>query len=374
MEDKQLINEIQDIDNQIASAFVRRMQLISQLSQTNSSTGLIDREVIASVTRNQSEEIAGYIQALFHTILDLTRISQLKHEMSDKEMQLEMINALHHEKPLFPKNAIIACQGIEGANSQHACEKLFARPSIMYMSHFESVFSAVDKGLCQYGILPVENNLHGSVNEVYDLMRKHHFHIVRSVKVKINHTLLAKNDVPLSEIKEIYSHPQALAQCGKYLKGLKHIKLTPCENTAIAAKMVYESSRKDIAAISSLHCAELYHLYPLARQIQDSDHNYTRFICIAKEIELYSGADKISLMFTIPHRPGELYGMIAKFSALGLNLTKLESRPIPGTDFEFMFYIDLNASLHQKEVINLLASLGQVSDSFAFLGNYSEIG
>ena len=140
-----------------------------------------------------------------------------------------------------------------------------------------------------------------------------------------------------------------------------------------AAKLVADSPRDDVAAISSRSCAELYGLKPILERIQNSDNNYTRFICISKKLEIYPGADKTSLMFTLPHRPGSLYGMIAKFSALGLNLTKLESRPIAGRDFEFMFYFDMQASIYSKEVIALLSELDNSPEQFVFLGSYTEI-
>jgi len=169
------------------------------------------------------------------------------------------------------------------------------------------------------------------------------------------------------------SHEQAIGQCSEFLREHKDIKITVCENTAMAAQMVANSDRTDLAAISSKNCADLYGLTVLNSSIQNSEINYTRFICISKELEIYPGADKISLMLTLPHCPGSLYTTIAKFAALGLNLTKLESRPIPGKDFEFMFYFDFEASIYSEEVIRLLCDLEAGPDQFEFLGSYSEI-
>jgi len=246
-------------------------------------------------------------------------------------------------------------------------------PNILYFRHFEGVFQAVQNGLCRYGILPIENSSYGSVTMVYDLMKKYDFHIAKSLKMLISHSLLAKPDTRMDMIKEIVSHEQAIGQCSEFLRGHKDIKITVCENTAIAAQMVANSDRTDIAAISSKNCADLYGLTVLNDSIQNSEINYTRFICISKELEIYPGADKISLMLTLPHRPGSLYTTIAKFAALGLNLTKLESRPIPGKDFEFMFYFDFDASIYSDEVIRLLCDLEAGPDQFEFLGSYSEI-
>jgi chorismate mutase/prephenate dehydratase len=249
---------------------------------------------------------------------------------------------------------------------------MFALPSIMYFSSFESVFNAVDKGLCKYGILPIENSSYGSVNEVYDLMKKYRFSIVRSSKLKINHSLLGNEGARIEDIREIWTHEQALGQCGDFINAHKEIRFLSCENTAVAAKRVAESGRKDLAAISSMACARLYGLSPLQHDIQNSDDNYTRFICIGKELQIFPGASKISLMMAIPHTPGSLYQTVAKFASLGLNICKIESRPIQGTDFAFMFYFDIDASIYAPEVLQFLGDLKGYCDPFVFLGAYAE--
>jgi chorismate mutase/prephenate dehydratase len=273
---------------------------------------------------------------------------------------------------MFPKDADVACQGTEGANSTFACEKLFVRPTILYFNRFDRVFSAVDKGLCRYGILPVENSLHGSVTNIYDLMKQNQFYIVRSVKLKITHALLAKPGVKLADVKTVYSHEQALAQCSQFLKD-RNYTIQVYENTALAAQFVSESPRDDIAAIASINCSELYGLDILDDNIQNSANNYTRFICISKKLEIYPGARKISLVVTIPHRPGSLYQLMTKFSTLGINLSKLESRPIPDRDFEFMFYFDLDVSVYDDVVSKLFSLLENGMDHFVFLGCYGEV-
>ncbi|MDD4048824.1 MAG: prephenate dehydratase domain-containing protein, partial [Clostridia bacterium] len=191
--------------------------------------------------------------------------------------------------------------------------------------------------------------------------------------LRIEHTLLGKKGMKLADIREIYSHEQAINQCSEFLDTLKNVKVTICENTAAAAKMVANSDRKEIAAISSAGCAELYDLSIVSDKIQNSDNNYTRFICISKKLEIYAGANKISFMAAIPHKPGSLYNLMSKFAALGLNLTKLESRPIAGKDFEFMFYIDVMVSVLDEEVIRLIEDISKTTKQFSFLGGYSEV-
>jgi chorismate mutase/prephenate dehydratase len=221
-------------------------------------------------------------------------------------------------------------------------------------------------------VLPLENSAAGSINQVYDLMMRYPFSIVRSVRLKVDHCLLAKDDIEISSVKEIFSHEQAAMQCAGYLKNLG-CKVTVCENTAVAAKMVAESSRTDIAALSSRNCAALYGLRRLAESVQDQGNNYTRFICVSKTPAIYPGADKTSIMLTIPHKPGSLYNILSRFYIRGINLIKLESRPIPNRDFEFMFYFDIETPVYSASLMQALRELHDLCDEFYYLGSYSEV-
>ena len=235
------------------------------------------------------------------------------------------------------------------------------------------VMCAVRDGFCEFGVLPIENSTAGSVNAVYDLMMRHHFHIVRSVRVKIDHNLLARPGAKLSGIREIYSHEQALSQCAQFLSSLPGVKVIPCENTALAAKLVAESGRDDAAALSTRACERLYGLECLAPSVQDTANNYTRFICIARDLEIYPGADRTSLMMTLRHEPGSLYKVLSRFYALGINLNKLESRPLPERSFEFMFYFDLENPVYDPAFRQLVSELGDISEEYTYLGSYSEV-
>ena len=175
------------------------------------------------------------------------------------------------------------------------------------------------------------------------------------------------------EIREVYSHEQAIQQCSEFLAQHKDWRVNICSNTAAAAKQVAESGRRDAAAISSGNCAALYGLERLGGEIQNNSNNHTRFICISKEPEIYPGADHTSLMLVLPNRPGSLYQLLGQFNARGINLSKLESRPIPGRDFEFMFYFDMDASVYAPDFARLIEELDATLDQFSYLGSYSEI-
>lgn len=371
--------DIDDIDSELTALFKKRMEKSLEVSRFKRENNLPvfsdsrEKEILHKVSQQIGEPFDGYARLLFNTIFDASRSCQNNFLARRSDLADRIEKALEETPKIFPNKAVVACQGVQGSHSQAACEKLFEVPSIMYFNSFEGVFNAVEKGLCQYGILPIENSSYGSVGTVYDLMQNYNFHIVRSIRLRISQNLMAKAGTKMSDIREIVSHEQAIGQCGEFLKSLKDVKITVCENTAMAAKMVAESDRNDIAAISSKECVDLYGLEILKTHIQVSDNNYTRFICISKKMEIYPGANRISLILSLPHVPRSLYHTIAKFAALGVNLTKLESRPIPGSDFEFMFYFDLDASIYSPELINLLSELENQPESFVFLGCYNEV-
>ena len=379
MDLNELRNEINQIDDEMLNLFLRRMEISSQVADYKRARGLAiyqpqrEREILKKVADKAGPELSGYARVLFSMLMELSKSSQNKQNNKEIELYHRIAEAIENTPRLFPQAPMVACQGVEGANSQIACEKMFKNPLILYFKSFESVFSAIEQGLCQYGILPIENSTAGSVKKVYDLMIRHNFSIVRTFRLKVDHNLLAKNGTKLSDIKEIYSHEQALNQCSSFLESLTGVKIIAVENTAVAAQMVAQSDRTDIAAISSRSCAELYGLINLAPSIQDKDNNRTRFICISKNLEIYPGADKTSIMMVLPHRPGSLYRVLARLYVLGINVTKLESRPIPDRDFEFMFYFDLDTSIYSEEYVQLMCELDDLCEEFRYLGSYSEV-
>lgn len=374
-----LRSEINEADKEIVDLFKKRMNIAALVAEYKKEKGLPvldaarERELLARIAEMSGEELGGYAKTLYHTMLDVSKAYQQTKLNPESSIYNEILDALETTPKLFPDRARVACQGVEGAYSQIATEKLFELPSIRYYPTFDSVFTAIEQGECRYGVLPIENSTAGSVKKVYELMLNHRFYIVKSVRLKIDHNLLAKRGVKLSDIKEIISHEQAISQSAAFLRTLPGVKVTVVANTAIAAKTVAESDRSDLAALSSRFCAELYGLDTLAEAVQDMGNNYTRFICISKAPEVYPGADKISLMLVTPNKPGALYHVLSCFNALGINMTKLESCPIPDRDFESMFYFDFTVSVYSDTLKRLLCELESRSEKFRLLGAYSEI-
>lgn len=379
MDLKELRAQIDDIDDELVKLFCKRMDIAAQVADYKKENGLPifvparEREKLQDVSQKAGPEMAAYTRTLYSMLFELSRSYQKKRNGGNPELYEKISQAIRETPALFPQEAMVACQGVEGAYSQLACEKIFKSPMIRYFETFDQVFNAIDQGLCKYGVLPIENSTAGSVTKVYDLMLQHDFYIVRSFRLKIDHNLLAAPGTKLEDIREIYSHEQAISQCGSFLHSLKNVHVVAVANTAVAAQMVASSGRRDVAAISSRSCMELYGLQNLASSIQDKGNNRTRFICISKNMEIYPGADKTSIMMVLNHKPGALYKVLARIYALGINVTKLESRPIPERDFEFMFYFDLETSIYSQEFQELMGELEDFCEEFKYLGSFSEV-
>ncbi len=378
MDLKELRNELDAIDDGLAELLARRMDVTARVAQYKAEHNLPiydperERQKLFAMANKVGSALAPAADALFSLLLDLSK-SQQRHLIGGElPIKTEIAKAMRETEEQLPARPLIACQGTEGAFSQQAGERMFPGCGILYFSTFAGVFTAIEQGLCRYGVLPIENSTAGSVNRIYDLMMEHNFYIVRSCRVKVDHCLVANQGASLGGIREIYSHEQAIAQCGEFLKTLKDVKVTPCENTALAAKMVRESGRTDMAALSSRSCAEIYGLDCLKESVQDAGNNYTRFICISRKLEIYPGSDRTSLMMVLPHKRGSLYRVLSTFNTLGINLLKLESRPLPNSDFEFMFYFDIELSMYSEELLQLFSDLSGLTVSMKYLGTYLE--
>ena len=379
MDLKELRGQIDEIDDQLVKLFCQRMDIAAQVAQYKKEQGLPilmparEREKLQDVSQKAGPEMAGYTRTLYTMLFELSRSYQSKLFGGSQALYNSITKAIDSTPKLFPQSAMVACQGVEGAYSQLACEKIFSNPMIMYFKTFDGVFQAIDQGLCQYGILPIENSTAGSVTKVYDLMIQHNFYIARTFRLKVDHNLLANPGAKLEDIQEVYSHEQAINQCSAFLHSLKGVNVVPVANTAVAAEMVAASGRKDVAALSSRSCMELYNLKNLAASVQDKGNNRTRFICISKNMEIYPGSDKTSIMMVLSHKPGALYKVLARIYSLGINVTKLESRPIPDREFEFMFYFDLETSIYSDQFAALMCELESLCEEFKYLGSYTEV-
>lgn len=370
--------EIDRIDDTLVKAFRERMEVAAKIAAYKKENGLpvldSSRERLKlKEIAEQAGDMEDYARVLYALLFELSRAYQGRFLDEATELTTQIENAIENTPKLFPPKAQVACQGVEGAYSQLACEKVFRAPVISYYPSFDGVFSAIENGTCEYGIIPVENSTAGSVNMVYDLMIRHNFYITRSVRLKIDHNLVAKKGVKLENIREIFSHEQAISQCSAFLASMPDVKITRCANTAAAAKMVAESDRDDIAALSSRSCINLYNLNCLAAAVQNQGNNYTRFICISKNMQIFPGADRTSIMMVLPHRAGSLYRVLSRFYALNIDLIKLESRPMPDRDFEFMFYFDLQTSVYSPDFIQLMEELQTLSEECKYLGSYTEV-
>ena len=371
--------EIDSIDTQIVELFKRRMSCADAVAAYKRAHDLPvldrsrERELLSRRAAQVPEDMKVYTEVLFELLMEASRNRQGEHLGTEGHTVEQIRDALAHSPELFPRDAYVACQGVEGAYQQIATDRIFRHANIGYFDTFDAVFRAVEENYADFGVLPIENSTAGSVNQVFDLMMRHNFHIVRTCRLKVDHNLLAKPGCSLGDIRHIYSHEQAINQCGEFLSSLEGVTVHACENTAMASKMVAESERRDVAALASRACARIYGLDVLASSVQDQGNNYTRFACISKDLSIYPGADRSTFMLVVNHEPGALYKVLAKFYDLDINIIKLESRPIPDRDFEFMFYFDIDCPAASPEFFTLVRSLESTCEEFRYLGSYSEV-
>ena len=379
MDLSEIRQDIDQIDDQLVKLFCQRMNLSAKVADYKKANNMPifvparERAILQKVAEKAGPEMENYTRVMYSMLFELSRSYQSKRNGEISPLYSQITQAIENTPMLFPRAPMVACQGVEGAYSQIACEKIFKSPFIMYFKTFEAVFEAIDQGLCQYGILPIENSTAGSVNKVYDLMIRYRFSIVRTFRLKVDHNLLVNKGTSLSDVKTVYSHEQAINQCSEFLHSLPGVNVVPVSNTAVASEMVAKSGRNDVAALSSRSCAELYGLECLKHSVQDKGNNHTRFICISKNLEIYPGSDKTSIMMILNHKPGALYKVLARLYTLGINVTKLESRPLPDREFEFMFYFDLETSIYSEEFVQLMCELDELCEEFKYLGSYTEV-
>ncbi|MDF2567426.1 MAG: pheA [Oscillospiraceae bacterium] len=373
----ELRNDIDAIDEQIQSLFEKRMDIVQGIAEYKKTNHLPvfqtgrEEQIMEKIEHNSREEYVNGVKVLFTNLMDISKCLQQNRVLEKTPLLEDILKKL--EQPFsLPQKPVIACQGVEGAYSHIAAGKLFEDCSPLFFENFEQVFTAVEEGRVDFGILPIENSNAGGVFQVYDLMKRADFYINYEIKLKIEHCLAAKEEMDMEQLSKIISHEQAIAQSSDFLRTLKEVKIESFLNTALAAKFV-STSNEPIAAICSEKSAELYGLKILKHNIQNNDENYTRFILISKNLMPQDDAKSMTVSLSIPNTTGSLYRLLTKFAVNNVNMTKIESKPMGNKNFDVIFYINFSGSLKQKNVIDLLNDLSSDLDYFNFLGNYKEI-
>lgn len=365
--------QIDEIDNQILDMFLKRMELCTNVAEYKRKNNLPvfqgkrEQEILERMSSRAPENISNGAKLLFTNIMDISKC-----------LQQQLLTDVQMPEFCQPKTGrvTVACPGTAGSNTELACNKLFSDKDIKYYADFADVFNAVVNNEADYGVLPIENSTAGEVSQTYRLLAQYDFYITKSTQLSIKHCLAAKKG---SDIKTVYSHEQALMQCSKYIRE-KGFEAVPHTNTALAAEMTAKSKDMTIAAICSEQAAERFGLEIIDRDIADNPDNTTRFICISKRAEISENADIISISLSLPHTAGSLYRMLTRFSFYGLNLTKIESAPVPENSldikteaFDVIFYLDFEGSIKSPEVMRLMQNMKQEMKYFNFLGNYSHL-
>ena len=348
MELQEIRNEIDRLDKQIQSLFEERMLLC--------------------------QDVARYKKAHNMPVFQAGREQQIldRVEQNAKEglglASRTMFDAPSFKTPRMKEAVRVGCQGTVGANSETAAQAFFPERHIQFYPTFEQVFEAVESGELEYGVLPIYNSTSGTVTQTVDLMGKYSFFITAMNQVEVMHCLAALPDAKMENITEVYSHPQALSQCSDFLDA-RSLHSHDYSNTATAAKMVAESGDKTIAAICSEDCAKHNRLQILASRISNVVPNFTQFICITKDMQVAENASVISVMLSISNEPGSLSRILNKFFLYGLDMTKIESRPIRDGSFDVVFHIDFKGNLRDRSIAAFLNDLCKSCRDFKLLGN-----
>lgn len=363
--------DIDRIDKALAPLLAERMQCSERVADIKRQAGkpVLDasrEQAVLKRVRESSPAFGDSLVPVYRSIMAVSRMRQHSKIHGDGSIRQWVQNA---PTELQKRDARVLCQGVPGAYTHRAARHFFPDSDIVFIDTWNEVFEAVAADESDYGVLPVENSAAGAVSDVYTLLMDYRFYIVGAATEKISHCIAAAEGY--EEIQKVVSHPQGLMQCTEYIK-TRSLDTQQYGNTAAAAKYVAESRPKDTAAICSEEAAKEYGLVILEKNIQNTKQNATRFIVISKNPVLPRDADKISLCFSLPHEAGSLYEILERFAAHGLNLTKIESRPIPERNFEYDFYLDFTGNIHDDETSVLIGTLQQELPRFSFLGNYKE--
>ncbi len=360
--------KIDTIDKELMRLFEERMEIVADVARFKAANNLpifhADRE--AQVIAKNTERIVNPALKPYATqmLTDLMTVS--------KAYQATQIGL--REAPLSKGEALqIGFQGVPGAFGEEALITYFGEDyKRKHYQTFEDVFEAIKYGEITYGVLPIENSSTGSITTNYDLLKKYGFYIVGETAIKVQHNLLALEGATLQGIQTIYSHEQGFEQSSDYLKRMPQAQQVPYYNTAMSAKLVSESADKTKAAIGSRLAAKLYGLTVLQEAINNAKANYTRFIIVGKHEESNETSNKMTLLLSVPNAAGQLYNHLQIFSQAGINMTKIESRPVGDGSFSYFFYIDIEGNKNDENIQRILAQISQTAQLFHVLGCYKK--
>ncbi len=368
-------NKIDEIDEELVKLFTKRLDLAKEVANTKilSKTAVLNFEREEEVLLRTSKiagELGRQITTIMKTVMRISREKQYE-IICDNDEDWELKNITQASLNNKYKEDIIVFGGNVGSYSERAAIIMYPNVVPIGQKSFEDACKLVAREKADIAVLPLENSTAGTVNEVYDLLPKYGLYIVKALSSDIENCLLGIKGAKLSDIKEVVSHPQALMQCDKLIKNMNLIS-TPSENTAFAAELVSKSNNKSIAAIASQKTAKEYSLEILLSSINNETTNQTRFVALSKKPRISSTANRVSIAFKLAHQSGSLDSVLSIFADLNLNLVKIQSRPIPHMPWEYLFYLDFNSEIDNKDAFRALYHLEKELPYLAFLGWYKQ--
>lgn len=372
---EELRNELDRIDPQIIQLYEERMSVCEEVGEIKIEEGrkVFDRnreqQKLAQVTREAKDPFYKKgLTELFEQLMSQSR--KLQYQLLTKKGALGRLPFIGVEE-LDWKNSRVVFQGTDGAYSQAAMHKFFSKDvNSFHVQTFRDAMEAIEEGSADFAVLPIENSSAGMVSEMYDLLEEFENYIVGEVILPINHYLVGTENTTLESIERVYSHPQALMQCSKFLNRHGSWQQIGAANTAVAAKKILNENDPTQAAICSEHAAEIYGLKILEEKINHNHNNSTRFIVVTNQKVFLKKAQKISICFEVAHESGSLYHLLSHFIYNDLNMTKIESRPIEGKTWEYRFFVDFEGNMGDAAVKNAIRGLREESKSLKILGNY----
>lgn len=372
---QEIRKQLDGIDREMVALFETRMELCRQVAEYKIGTGKPvydgerEQQKIDAVTGMvEGEFLKQAVKELFTQMMTISRNYQYR-QMAESGLQAE--HTFQPVKSLSLAGARVVYQGVEGAYSHGASLKYFGPGASLYhVATWDDAMKEVEEGRADYAVLPIENSSAGAVTDNYDLLMKYHNYIVAETFLTVNHALLGLPDAQIEDIKTVFSHPQALMQCSEFLNANRQWKQISVENTAVAAKKVIEEGDTSQAAVASEIAGELYGLKILSSSINHNKNNTTRFIILSKEAVYREEAEKISLSFELPHKSGSLYNILSNFIYNGVNMFMIESRPIPGRNWEYRFFVDIEGNLSHASIQNALKGISEEGRNMRILGNY----